>query len=131
MWFPAVIYCLVSILLWYFAKAFFMPQVLTDLVFPVQDTDLLVYRVALANIAFVYFGAYWVFAANWKRLQPYLRNEFLGGVTLWAINVFIIFPLIGRGVFGYKLPQGALFPCLYLFGTHWMYARMLEMKNER
>ena len=131
MWFPPLFYALVTVLLWWFARAFFVPQQVTNRIFPIQTTDPLLYQVALSNVAVFYFGAYWAFSAGWKRLRPYLKNEFVGGIALWAVNVLVILPLIGRGIFGYKLNQGALYPCMYLFATHWMYARMLQMSVDR
>ena len=120
-----------SILLWQLAHVFFMPQALTNRLFPAQATDPLLWKVALTNVGLVYFGAYWVFSANWKKLKPYLRNEFLGAIAVWGVNVLVIFPIMGRGILGYKLPQGAFGPCVALFATHWIFGRALSMNKWR
>ena len=128
MWIPPLVYAVVSILLWQFAHVFFMPQAIANRLVSIQTAEPLVVQIVLANVSGAYFGAYWAFSANWKRLRPYLKNEFLAGFVLWAVNVLIVFPLIGRGVFGYKLPQGAFSPCFFLVVTHWVYARMLQLR---
>ena len=107
MWAPPLIYALVSVLLWKFAHVFFMPQAIANRIAPIQRTEPLVSQIVLANVALAYFGAYWAFSGNWHRLRPYLKSEFFGAFALWAVNVLLLFPLIGRGIFGYKLPEGA------------------------
>ena len=108
-----------------------MPDVLTNRMLPIVSSEPLWRNVLLANIALAYFGAYWAFAARWDRLKPHLKSEFVGAILLWGLNVLVLFPLIGRGIFGYKLPQGAFLPCLYLLGMHWLYARMLQLSSSR
>src|SRR5262249_22717413 len=128
MWIAPLVYALASVLLWQFAHVFFMPAAITAQLTSAA-TDLLALRIILTNVAVSYFGAYGIFAARWPRLKPYFRSEFFGALALWAVNVLLIFPLIGRGILGYKLPQGAFLPCFYLAVTHWVFARALQMAS--
>jgi hypothetical protein len=79
----------------------------------------------------VYFGAYFAFAIFWRKLKPYLHSPFIGGVALWLVNVILLFPLLGRGVFGYRLPQGWLVASFPLLVAHWMFARGIQFQDRR
>jgi hypothetical protein len=50
---------------------------------------------------------------------------------LWVFNLLVIYPLLGRGVFGYKLPQGWIPATFPLLVAHWMFARGLQFQDRR
>ena len=83
------------------------------------------------NAAILYFGAYVVIAIFWKALRPYFRNALFVGMALWLINILIVFPLLGRGLLGYKLPQGWMSASLPLLLTHWIFARGLQYQEKQ
>jgi hypothetical protein len=47
------------------------------------------------------------------------------------VNVLLVFPLLGRGVLGYQLPQGWLSASFPLLVSHWMFARGLQFQDRR
>src|SRR5579871_4178621 len=98
MWLGPVLFFGVSVFLWKYIGAVFVPEALARSVFAILPALSDLGNVVVANAAILYFGAYFAFAIFWPRLKPYFRNPFLAGVTLWLVNVFIVFPLIGRGV---------------------------------
>jgi hypothetical protein len=87
--------------------------------------------VLLINAAIFYFGMYFVFAIFWRKLRRFLLNPFMAGVTLWLVNVIIVFPALGRGILGYRTPQGWLAASFPLFVAHWIFARGLQFQDRR
>ena len=69
---------------------------------------------------------------DWEVLLRKIKDgkctPFFGAGVLWLVNVLLLFPLAGKGVFGHRLPQGALSATLFLFAAHWIFARMLQMQ---
>ena len=138
---PPLVYLVVSIAFWQLANAVFMPELLANRLFEllpvsfiergVQLMGPLAKQLAFANIALLYFGAYFVFALYWDRLRQTFGSAFYAAFALWCGNVLILFPIAGQGVFGYKLPQGPFSASLFLFAAHWILARMLQMQTPR
>ena len=131
MWIAPILYVALSIFFWKYVGAVFMPQLLARSIFAFAPGLLDVEMVILLNVALLYFGAYVLFAIFWKRLKVYLRNAFLAGILLWLVNVLVVFPLIGRGVLGYRLPQGWISASFPLLVSHWIFARGLQFQERR
>ena len=131
MWLGPVLFVVVSVFLWRYIGAVFVPELLARSVFTILPVLNEMELVVLINAAILYFGAYFVFAVFWGKLRPYLRHPFLAALTLWLANVVIIFPLLGRGVLGYHMPQGWLAVSFPLFVTHWIFARGLQFQDRR
>jgi hypothetical protein len=131
MWMAPLLYAALSIFFWKYVGAVFMPQLLARSIFAFAPGLLDIEMVVLWNVALIYFGAYAVFAIFWKRLKPYLRNAFLAGIVLWLVNVFVVYPVIGRGVLGYRLPQGWMSASFPLLVSHWIFARGLQFQERR
>ena len=54
---------------------------------------------------------------------------FLAGLGMWLVNLLIILPLLGRGILGYRMPQGWMSVSLPLLLSHWMFARGLQFQD--
>ena len=130
MWLGPVLFLGVSIFLWKYIGAVFVPDALARAVFSILPVLADVETVIVANAAILYFGAYFVFAIFWPRLRPYFRNPFFAAVGLWMVNIFVLFPLLGRGILGYRFPQGWR-SSLPLLLSHWMFARGLQYQERR
>ena len=131
MWLGPVLFMGVSVFLWRYVGAVFVPEALARSVFAILPALADLETVIVANAAILYFGAYFVFAIFWSRLKLYFRNPFFAGIGLWAINILVVFPLMGRGILGYKFPQGWMAACLPLLFSHWMFARGLQFQERR
>ena len=131
MWLGPVLFIVVSVFLWKYVGAVFVPEVLARAVFAVLPVLMDVQMVVLINAAIVYFGAYFTFAIFWPKIKPYLRNAFLAAMALWLLNVVVVFPLLGRGLFGYRFPQGWIAASFPLLVAHWMFARGLQFQDRR
>ena len=129
MWMAPLLFVATSVFLWRYLGSVFVPTLLTRsvvaLVPALSDLETLV----SINTNLLYFGAYLAFAMFWPRLKQYFRSPFLAGLALWLVNVFILFPAIGRGVLGYKLPQGWMAVSLPLLLSHWLFARGLGFQS--
>src|SRR5437868_2398852 len=106
MWMGPVLFIGVSIFLWKYIGAVFVPEVLARSAFAILPVLMDVETVILINAAILYFGAYFAFAVFWGRIKPYLRNAFFAGLALWLGNILVLFPILGRGMLGYRFPQG-------------------------
>jgi hypothetical protein len=131
MWFGPVLFVAASVFLWRYVGAVFVPELLARSVFALVPALADIEMVILINAAVIYFGAYFAFAISWESLKPYLRNPFVAGLALWAVNVLIVFPVLGRGVLGYRMPQGWMFASIPLLLSHWMFARGLQFQARR
>jgi hypothetical protein len=131
MWIGPVLFIAVSLVLWRYIGAVFVPDVLARLVFSILPALAELETVILINAAILYFGAYFVFAIFWGKLKPYLGNPFFAAIGLWLVNVLVLFPLVGRGMLGYKFPQGWMSASLPLLLSHWMFARGLQFQDRR
>jgi hypothetical protein len=131
MWLGPVLFVGVSIFLWKYVGAVFVPELLARSVFrmlpPLASVDLFV----TINAALLYFGGYFVIAIFWKPVKVYLRNPFIAALALWLVNVLIVFPVLGRGVLGYRLPQGWIAASLPMLVSHWIFARGLQFQERR
>ena len=131
MWLGPVLFMGVSVFLWKYIGAVFMPELLARSVVAMLPVLRDVETVILINSAIIYFGAYFVVAIFWRSLRAYLRDPFLAGLALYLLNVLLVFPLLGRGVLGYQLPQGWLSASFPLLVSHWMFARGLQFQDRR
>src|SRR5215831_14790217 len=131
MWLGPVLFAGVSIFLWRYIGAVFVPQLLARTVFSMLPVLTDLETVILINTALIYFGSYFVFAVFWRQLKPYFRDPFFAGVALWLVNVLVVFPALGRGVLGYKMAQGWISVSLPLLLSHWMFARGLQFQDRR
>jgi hypothetical protein len=131
MWLGPILFILVSIALWRFLGAVFIPELLTRPVFAVLPALADIELVIIINAAIIYFGPYFVVAVFWGRLRPYFRNPFFIAVALWVVNVVLVLPILGKGILGYRMPQGWLASSFPLFVAHWIFARGLQLQERR
>jgi hypothetical protein len=131
MWMGPALFIAVNVFLWKYIGAVFVPELLARAVFAILPVLADMELVIVVNAAIVYFGAYFAFAVFWRRFKPYLRNAFLAGFVLWLVNVFLLFPLLGKGVLGYRMPQGWIAVSFPLFVAHWIFARGLQFQDRR
>jgi hypothetical protein len=131
MWLGPVLFIAVSVFLWRYIGAVFVPDLLARSVFRIAPALDEMGLVVLINAAILYFGAYFVFAVFWGKFRPYLRNPFLAGLALWLANVMLLLPILGRGVLGYRMPQGWMAVSFPLFVAHWIFARGLQFQQRR
>ena len=130
MWMAPLLYLALSLFLWKYAGAVFVPQLFTRSILAAAPVLNDLETIILANTVFLYFGAYAAFTVFWPRLRQYFNNSaFLAGLSLWLINVLILFPLAGRGLLGYRLPQGWAAACFPLVLSHWIFARGLRYQT--
>src|SRR5215831_4799532 len=133
MWIAPVIYFVVSVILWQFAGAVYVPELLSNRLFEILPVGFIEWgvqllgpiakKLALANMTLLYFGLYWLFSQNWGRLRKHFESPFYAAFALWAANELIIFPLAGAGMFGERLPQGPVSASVFLFAAHWIFGR--------
>src|SRR5438093_5425585 len=131
MWLGPVLFISVSVFLWKYVGAVFVPELVARWLFAALPVLGDIKVVILINAAILYFAAYFVVAIFWIKLRQYLRNPFLAGLVLWLANVIVVLPLLGRGVLGYRMPQGWLAASLPLLVAHWMFARVLQFQQRR
>jgi hypothetical protein len=131
MWMGPTLFIAVSILLWRYIGAVFVPEVLARWVFSILPALSELETVILINAAILYFGVYFMFAIFWGKIKPYFGNPFLAAIALWLVNILVLFPLVGRGMLGYKFPQGWMSASLPLLLSHWMFARGLQFQAKR
>jgi hypothetical protein len=131
MWLGPALFVTVSVLVWKYLGAVFIPQLMARAIYRalpgLESMDLFV----MINAEILYFGGYVIVAIFWRRVKPYLRNPFTAGLALWLVNLLIILPLLGRGIMGYRLPQGWIAVSLPLLLSHWMFARGLQFQERR
>ena len=131
MWLGPALFVTISVLLWKYLGAVFMPELLARAIYRFLPSLESVDRFVFINASLIYFGGYIVVALFWRRLKAYLKNPFLAGLGLWLVNLFILMPLLGRGILGYRLPQGWMSVSLPLLLSHWMFARGLQFQDRR
>jgi hypothetical protein len=131
MWMGPTLFIAVSILLWRYIGAVFVPEVLARWVFSILPALSDLETVIFINAAILYFGMYFVFAIFWGKIKPYFGNPFFAAIGLWLVNILVLFPLVGRGMLGYKFPQGWMSASLPLLLSHWMFARGLQFQGKR
>jgi hypothetical protein len=131
MWLGPALFMTVSVILWKYLGAVFMPELVARSIYRALPGLSSVDPFVIANVAILYFGGYIVVAIFWGRLKAYLRNPFMAGLALWLVNLLVILPLLGRGMLGYRLPQGWVAVSLPLLLSHWMFARGLQFQDRR
>jgi hypothetical protein len=131
MWLGPALFVTVNVILWKYLGAVFMPELVARSIYRALPGLASVELFVMVNAAIFYFGGYIVVAIFWRQLKAYLRNPFMAGLALWLMNLLIILPLLGRGVLGYRLPQGWVAVSLPLLLSHWMFARGLQFQDRR
>jgi hypothetical protein len=131
MWLGPALFIAVSIFLWKYAGTVFIPELMARSILRAMPGLVSVELFVTVNAALLYFGGYFVIAVFWPLLKPYLRNPFIAGVTLWLANVLLVLPILGRGILGYRLPQGWISVSLPMLLSHWMFARGLQFQDRR
>src|SRR3954468_16832034 len=106
MWMGPALFIAVSILLWRYVGAVFVPDVLSRWALGLLPALAELKTVIPIYMAILYFGAYFAFAVLWAKIKPHVGNAFFAAIGLWLVNILFIFPLVGRGMLGYKFPQG-------------------------
>ncbi len=106
MWLGPLLFVAVSIFLWKYVGAVFMPELLARSIFQFAPGLASVELYITINAALFYFGGYFAVAIFWRSLKPHFRNPFTAGLVLWLVNGLVILPILGRGILGYRLPQG-------------------------
>jgi len=129
MWLGPMLFIVISVFLWKYVGAVFVPELIARTVFSIVPALSEMELVILINAAILYFGAYFAFAIFWGKLRPMFRSPFLAAMALWLANVVLIFPILGRGVFGYHMPQGWLSVSIPSLFAHWMFARGLQFQD--
>jgi hypothetical protein len=130
MWMGPAIFVAASVFLWQYLGSVFIPNLVTRSVVRALQIPEDMQIVVVINAYLFYFGAYFLFAMFWPRLKFYFRNPFVAGMALWMVNVLVIFPLIGRGVLGYRLPQGWISASFPLLLSHWLFARGIQFQMQ-
>jgi hypothetical protein len=131
MWLGPLLFVAVSVFLWKYVGGVFVPELVARSVFRALPVLASVELFVMVNASLLYFGAYFLIAVFWRTLKPYLRNPFIAGLALWAVNVFLILPILGRGILGYRLPQGWMSVSFLMMVSHWMFARGLQFQDRR
>jgi hypothetical protein len=131
MWLGPVLFVGVSIFLWKYIGAVFVPELVARSVFRLLPSLASVNLFVMINAALLYFAGYFVVAIFWKPVKLYLRNPFIAGLALWVVNVVVVLPILGRGILGYRLPQGWIAASFPLLVSHWMFARGLQFQDRR
>ncbi len=131
MWLGPALFVAVSIFLWKYVGAVFMPQLLARAVFGILPALADMETVIIINTALIYFAVYFLFAIFWAGIKPYVKTPFLGALGLWLVNVVVLLPMLGRGILGYRLPQGWFAASVPLIVSHWMFARGLQFHDRR
>ena len=131
MWLGPLLFVAVSIFLWKYVGAVFMPGLLVRSIFQFLPGLASVELYITLNAALLYFGGYFAVAIFWRSLKPYFRNPFTAGLLLWLFNALIILPILGRGILGYRLPQGWIAVSLPMLVSHWVFARGLQFQDKR
>jgi hypothetical protein len=131
MWLGPLLFIAVSVFLWRYLGAVFVPELLARPLFAILPSLLDMELVILINASIIYFGAYFAFALFWGKLRRHFRNPFVAGLALWLVNVVFLFPALGKGILGYRTPQGWLAVSFPLFVSHWVYARGLQFQDRR
>src|SRR5438045_7763859 len=100
MWLGPALFVTISVLLWKYLGAVFMPELLARSIYrmlpSLESVDLFIF----INAGIVYFGLYIVVAIFWRRLKPYVKSPFLAGLGMSLGNLLIIRRLLGRARFG-------------------------------
>jgi hypothetical protein len=131
MWLGPVLFIAISVFLWKYVGAVFVPELAARSVFRAVPALESIELFVMVNAALVYFGAYVLIAMLWASLKPYLRSPFIAGLALWLVNMFVVLPILGRGILGYRLPQGWMSVSLPLLLSHWIFARGLQFQDRR
>jgi hypothetical protein len=131
MWLGPLLFVAVSVFLWKYIGAVFVPELMARSVFALIPALGDLQLVVLINAAILYFGVYFAFAIFWTRLKPYFGNVFVAAMALWLANMILLFPILGRGILGYRTPQGWFAVSVPTLLAHWMFARGLQFQDRR
>src|SRR5262249_46261970 len=131
MWLGPVVFIIVSVFLWKYVGAVFVPELVARRVFAILPALGDLELVILINAAILYFGAYFVFSIFWAKLRRFFYNPFLSGFVFLFVNVIFVFPIFWRGVVWFRFAQGWVAASFPLFVAHWMFARGLQFQDRR
>ncbi len=131
MWLGPALFVAASIFFWKYVGTLFMPELLAREIFEVLPVLVDMEAVIVVNVSLIYFAVYFMFAAFWPGIRPYLKTPFAAGLALWLINVMVLLPLLGRGILGYRVPEGWFPANVPLIVSHWMFARGLQFRDRR
>src|SRR5262249_56636350 len=106
MWLGPVVFIIVSVFLWKYVGAVFVPELVARRVFAILPALGDLELVILVNAAILYFGAYFAFSIFWAKLRRFFHNPFLAPLCLCLFNVIVVFPVFGRGVLWYRITPG-------------------------
>src|SRR3954464_9472369 len=118
MWLGPTLFVTVSVFLWKYIGAVFIPELVARSIYRALPGLANMEMFTMVNAAVLYFGAYVVVAVFWRPLKSYFKNPFIAGLALWLVNLLVILPLLGRGILGYRLPQGWMSVSLPLLLSH-------------
>jgi hypothetical protein len=131
MWLGPVLFVAISVFLWRYVGAVFVPDLMARMIFRAVPALESIELFVIINAALIYFAGYFVIAICWERVKAYLLSPFIAGIVLWLVNLFVILPILGRGILGYRLPQGWISVSLPLLLSHWIFARGLQFQDRR
>src|SRR5437867_11165910 len=86
MWLGPLLFVAVSIFLWKYVGAVFMPELLVRSIFQFAPALASIELYITINAALLYFGGYFAVAIFWRSLKPYFRNPFTACLLLWLLN---------------------------------------------
>src|SRR5947199_3441897 len=89
MWFGPLLFVAVSIFLWKYIGAVFVPELLARSIFRVAPGLASVELYITIHAALFFFGGYFAVAIFWSLLNPYLRNPFALGFWFWFFNILV------------------------------------------
>jgi hypothetical protein len=122
-------YVATSVFLWKFLGSVFIPNLLTRAVLMSLPIPADLETLVSINANLFYFGPYFLFGIMWPQWRRYFKHAFLAGIALWLVNLLVVFPMMGRGLLGYRLPQGWMAVTFPLLLSHWLFARGLQYQT--
>ena len=131
MWLGPLLFVGASIFFWKYVGTVFMPELLAREVFQALPVLEDMETVIIINASLIYFSMYFLFAIFWPGIKPYIKTPFVAGLALWLVNVLVLMPMLGRGILGYRMPEGWFSANVPLIVSHWVFARGLQFRERR
>src|SRR3989442_12964375 len=104
MWLGPLLFVAVSIFLWKYVGAVFMPELLARSIFQFAPGLASVELYITINAALFYFGGYFAVAIFWRSLKPHFRNPFTAGLVLWLRQSVVNPAVFGPGGLRFLIP---------------------------
>src|SRR2546427_13179142 len=130
MWLGPLLFVAVSIFLWKYVGAVFMPELLARSIFQFAPGLASVELYITINAALFYFGGYFAVAIFLRSLKPHFRNPFTAGLVLWLLKALVILPILGRGGLSFRLPPGWVCGSFPMLGFPWVFFRGLTFPDK-